>query len=76
MNRRSPSGTKVGCDSPSDRPRPTLGGSDREVRHSGRFALMLAAGRMPRVDAGGQEGDHTYFSVGATLTLGIGSAEP
>lgn len=53
-----------------------VGRTPSGVLHSGRFALMLAAGRMPRVDAGVQEGDHTYFSIGATLTLGIGSAEP
>jgi hypothetical protein len=41
--------------------------------HSGRIALMLAAGLMPRAVGGVQEDAHAYFSLGATVTLALGS---
>jgi len=41
--------------------------------HGGRVALMLAGGLMPRAVGGVQEEARGYFSVGATLTLGLGS---
>ena len=40
--------------------------------HSLRLALMMTMGRMPHVEAGVQEDDETYFSLGALATLGIG----
>jgi hypothetical protein len=41
--------------------------------HGGRFAVMLAAGLMPRAEGGVQRDAHGYFSVGGTLTLALGS---
>lgn len=41
--------------------------------HSGRVALMLAAGLMPRATGGVQEDARAYFSVGATVTLALGA---
>jgi len=41
--------------------------------HSGRIAVMLAGGLMPRAEGGVQQDSHAYFSIGGTLTLALGS---
>lgn len=53
-----------------------MGRASRGRFHSARLALMLAAGQMPSAVGGVQQGSHTYFSLGATLTVALGSPEP
>jgi hypothetical protein len=42
---------------------------------SARLALLGGAGRMPLVLAGDESATGTYFTIGASLTLGVGFAE-
>jgi hypothetical protein len=42
------------------------------VFHGGRVALMAAAGVMPRVVSGEQESSRPFYSLGLTMSLGLG----
>jgi hypothetical protein len=50
-----------------------VGRTGSGVFHSGRFALLLASGLMPRALDGVQTDAHSYFSIGASVTVGIGA---
>jgi hypothetical protein len=52
-----------------------IGRTPGGIFHSGRIALMLAAGMMPRATGGVQEDGAGYFSIGLTATLALGSAD-
>jgi hypothetical protein len=42
--------------------------------HGGRIAALIATGMMPRVVAGEQESSRPFYSIGLTLSLGLGAS--
>jgi hypothetical protein len=50
-------------------------GGKRGVFDSARLALLGAMGRMPLVENGAESGTGTYYTLGASLTLGVGFAD-